>query len=50
MLRESDFQKKTQIILTILFALAAPLGFVLSDSFISHISASSVGLATALAG
>lgn len=50
MLRESDFKRKTQIILTLLFAFAAPLGFFISDKFIGHISLSSVGLATALAG
>jgi len=50
MLRESAFKKKSQIILTLLFALAAPIGFIISDRVIGHISPSSVGLATALAG
>ena len=50
MLRESALQKKTQILLTLLFALAAPIGFLLSDRLIGHITPSTVGLATALAG
>lgn len=50
MLRESAFQKKIQISLTILFAIAAPLGYMISDRFIGHISSDTVGLATALAG
>jgi zinc transporter ZupT len=50
MLRESDFTKKLQISLTLLFAIAAPLGYIISDKFMPHISGSTVGLATALAG
>lgn len=50
MLRESDFQKRTQILFIIFFGLAAPLGFILSDGFIDHISLGTVGLATAFAG
>lgn len=50
MLRESEFTKKTQIFLTLLFALAAPIGYVVSNSFIADITLSSVSLATALAG
>lgn len=50
MLHKSAFEKKTQVILTLLFALAAPIGFIISDSIIPDISETSVGLATALAG
>lgn len=50
MLRESDFQKKTQIILTLLFALAAPLGFIISGKIIGDLPLVLVWLATALAG
>jgi hypothetical protein len=50
MLHESALQKKAQILLTLAFALAAPIGFILSDRLIGQISHSSVGLATALAG
>lgn len=49
MLQESAFNRKTQIILVLLFAFAAPIGFILSDRIISHISVSHVSLATALA-
>ena len=42
MLRESDFRTKTQIYLTLLFACAAPLGFIISDRLIGHIPANSV--------
>lgn len=50
MLRKSALDKKTQIILTLVFAVAAPIGFIISDSMIHSISVMSVGLATAFAG
>ena len=48
--RESKFQKRVQLIFLILFALAAPIGFMLSDLILSGISPLFTGLATALAG
>lgn len=48
--RESKIQKKTQLILLVAFALAAPLGFFLSDLFLSHSSEMITALATAFAG
>lgn len=50
MLKESMFQKKTQITLMVLFGLAASIGFILTDSFINHISPTTVALSSALAG
>lgn len=50
MLHKSAFKKKTQVLLTLLFALAAPMGFAISDIIIHDISETSIGLATALAG
>ena len=50
MLRESMFQKRTQIILIVLFGLAASIGFILTDSIIDHISPTVVALSSALAG
>ncbi len=49
MLQESALSRKTQILLVLLFAFAAPIGFILSDRIIDHISVSHVSLATALA-
>jgi zinc and cadmium transporter len=50
MLRESAFSKKSQVLMTLLFALAAPIGYILSNQLISEISIKTVSLATALAG
>ena len=50
MLRESMMKRKTQISLMVIFALAAPLGFLISDGFVEHLSPAMVGIATALAG
>ena len=47
--RESKFYRNTQIIFLILFALAAPIGFMISDILLSHLSSTFTGLATALA-
>ncbi len=48
--RESKFQKQVQLVFLILFALAAPIGFILSDLILTGISPLFTGLATALAG
>ncbi|HBB27531.1 TPA: hypothetical protein DCZ36_03500 [Candidatus Gracilibacteria bacterium] len=48
--QESKFRKKTQILALTLFALAAPIGFYLSDIFISQISEVSTALLIAFAG
>ncbi len=48
-LRESKLRKKIQIPLLVLFALAAPLGYVLSDLILSNVSEVFVGLAAAFA-
>ena len=50
MLRESAFSKKIQILMTILFALAAPIGYIFSSRLIADIPDSTVAFATALAG
>jgi zinc transporter ZupT len=50
MLRESLFTRRTQILLVILFGLAASLGFVVSTPLISHFSPALVACASALAG
>jgi zinc transporter ZupT len=50
MLRTSHLHRKTQLILVLLFGIAAPLWYIISDVFIRHISTNSIGLATALAG
>ncbi|MCB9806636.1 ZIP family metal transporter [Candidatus Peribacteria bacterium] len=50
MLRESQFSKNIQIALIIIFAGAAPLGFLLTGNLVEHISTSFVSLATAFAG
>ncbi len=46
----SKFQKKIQVLFLIVFAIAAPLGFILSDIVFSNISPLLTGLATAFAG
>ena len=48
--RESKFRRNTQILFLVLFALAAPLGYILSDLVLSNESESFAGLATAFAG
>lgn len=48
--RESKFKKQTQLSLLLAFAVAAPLGFFLSDLFLSHSSEMITALATAFAG
>jgi zinc transporter ZupT len=50
LMRESNFHKKTQVFLLSLFALAAPIGFFLSDIVLSGSSTLFTGLATAFAG
>lgn len=46
----SKFTKKVQVIFLALFALAAPLGFVVSDIILSNLSSVFTGIATAWAG
>lgn len=48
--RESRLQKKTQITFLVLFALAAPIGYFLSDLALSQVNALITGLAAAFAG
>lgn len=48
--RESKFKKNIQLIFLSLFAIAAPIGFVISDIILSNVSMSFTGLATAFAG
>ncbi|MBX9809886.1 ZIP family metal transporter [Candidatus Gracilibacteria bacterium] len=48
--RESKFKRNMQIIFVALFALAAPIGFILSDVILSHLSPIFTGLITAFAG
>ena len=48
--RESKFRKKIQILFLVLFALAAPIGYIISDLILTNISSISTGLATAFAG
>ena len=48
--RESKFRKNTQLIFLSLFALAAPIGFILSDMILSNVSGIFTGLVTAFAG
>ncbi len=48
--RESKFSKNIQIVFLMFFALAAPIGFVISDLILSNISWVWTGLATAFAG
>ena len=50
LLRESKLKRNTQIMLVTLFALAAPLGYLLSDLVLSNVSETIVGLAAAFAG
>lgn len=50
MLRDSLFQKKTQVILLTLFGLAASIGFIISGPIIGHLSPALVALSSALAG
>ncbi len=47
--RESKFTKKMQIIYLSIFALAAPIGYIISDLILSNISIWFTGLATAFA-
>jgi zinc transporter ZupT len=49
-MRESKLKKNMQIILVILFAFAAPLGYILSDLVLSNMNEITVGLAAAFAG
>ncbi|MDD5198110.1 MAG: ZIP family metal transporter [Candidatus Gracilibacteria bacterium] len=48
--QESGFQRKTQIGALVLFALAAPIGFYLSDVLLSYTGEISTALLTAFAG
>lgn len=48
--RESKFQRNTQLIFLVCFALAAPIGYLVSDLFLAHASSIVVGLVTAFAG
>ena len=48
--RESKFRKSTQIIFLTVFALAAGIGFTISDLILSNVSPLFTGLATAFAG
>lgn len=48
--RESKFRKSTQIIFLTVFALAAGIGFTISDLVLSNVSPLFTGLATAFAG
>lgn len=48
--QESGFRRKTQIGALVLFALAAPIGFYLSDTLFSHTDKVLTALATAFAG
>jgi zinc transporter ZupT len=50
LMRESKFQRRTQILLLCLFALAAPIGFFLSDMILSSSSLIFTGITTAFAG
>lgn len=50
LLRESHFSKKIQVWLMIIFACTAPCGFVLADTFVSHISTEILAITTAIAG
>ena len=48
--RESKFRTHIQVLFIGFFALAAPLGFVLSDMILTNVSPIFTGLATAFAG
>jgi zinc transporter ZupT len=47
--RESKFKRSIQISFVALFALAAPIGFMLSDVILAHLSPIFTGLITAFA-
>lgn len=47
--RESKFQKRIQILFLSLFALAAPIGFLISDFILTNISEVFTGVAMAFA-
>jgi ZIP family zinc transporter len=49
-LRASKLKRNIQILLIIFFALAAPIGYILSDMVLSHVDALFTGLAAAFAG
>jgi zinc and cadmium transporter len=49
-LRESKFQRKTQILFLVVFALAAPIGYIISDLLLGGVDEVMVGLAAAFAG
>ena len=48
--RESKFHRNMQILFLIFFALAAPIGFIISDILLSHLNLVFTGMATAFAG
>ena len=48
--RESKFRNNIQIIFVALFALAAPIGFILSDIILNNVSGIFTGIITAFAG
>lgn len=50
LMRESKLTRNIQILLVALFAIAAPLGYFLSDIILSNVSENIVGLAAAFAG
>jgi len=49
-LRSSKLTQNTQITLLVFFALAAPIGYILSDMILSHVDMHLTGLAAAFAG
>lgn len=49
-MRESKLQRNIQMLFVALFALAAPLGYLLSDIVLSGVDEVTVGLAAAFAG
>lgn len=49
-LRESKFKKNIQVLFLMLFALAAPIGFIISNLILSNVSSIVTGLTTAFAG
>jgi zinc transporter ZupT len=48
--RESKFRRYTQILFLVAFALAAPIGYILSDILLGGVDEMMVGLAAAFAG
>lgn len=48
--RGSNFHKNIQVLLITLFSLAAPIGFLISDMFLTGVSLQFIGLVTAWAG